>query len=204
MDKATFRASLQPGFRGRVVPRAAMRRHAARQRMTRGVMASSALSRIAQSPQRWSTGLLRLVSRSRWRSRLWPPLARPASQLPQAPRPPYREPGPGPGRTRPGRGTGTPSTGNGPGRPPSMRAAPARRPINDRSAGAGRPPLYRAMKPIANALAISMKNAETSGRMMKAWAQAPCSLVTAVMLAMAVGVAPRLMPVKPAEITAAS
>ena len=39
--------------------------------------------------------------------------------------------------------------------------------------------------------------------MVKAWAQAPCSLVTAVTLAIAVGVAPRLMPVKPAEITAA-
>lgn len=63
--------------------------------------------------------------------------------------------------------------------------------------------LYLTMRPIATALAMSMKKAETSGRMMKAWAQAPCSLVTAVMLAMAVGVAPRLMPVKPAEITAA-
>src|SRR5689334_2114667 len=62
---------------------------------------------------------------------------------------------------------------------------------------------YRARKPIAMALAISMKNADTSGKMMNACAQAPCSLVTAVMLAMAVGVAPRLMPVKPAEITAA-
>ena len=61
----------------------------------------------------------------------------------------------------------------------------------------------RAMNPIAAALAMSMKKAETSGRMIKACAQAPCSLVTAVMLAIAVGVAPRLTPVKPAEITAA-
>ncbi len=64
-------------------------------------------------------------------------------------------------------------------------------------------PTQRAMKPIAAALAMSMKKAETSGRMMKACAQAPCSLVTAVMLAIAVGVAPRLTPVKPAAITAA-
>ena len=61
----------------------------------------------------------------------------------------------------------------------------------------------RAMNPIAAALAMSMKKAETSGRMIKACAQAPCSLVTAVILAIAVGVAPRLTPVKPAEITAA-
>ena len=63
--------------------------------------------------------------------------------------------------------------------------------------------LQRAMNPIAAAFAMSMKKAETSGRMMKACAQAPCSLVTAVILAIAVGVAPRLTPVKPAEITAA-
>ena len=63
---------------------------------------------------------------------------------------------------------------------------------------------HRAMIPIANALAMSMKKAETSGRMMNARAQAPWSLVTAVILAMAVGVAPRLIPVKPAAITAAS
>ncbi len=61
----------------------------------------------------------------------------------------------------------------------------------------------RVMNPIAAAFAMSMKKAETSGRMMKACAQAPCNFVTAVILAMAVGVAPRLMPVKPAEITAA-
>ena len=64
-------------------------------------------------------------------------------------------------------------------------------------------PSQRAMNPIAAAFAMSMKKAETSGRMMKACAQAPCSLVTAVILAIAVGVAPRLTPVKPAEITAA-
>ncbi len=61
----------------------------------------------------------------------------------------------------------------------------------------------RAMNPIAAAFAMSTKKAETSGRMMKACAQAPCSLVTAVILAIAVGVAPRLTPVNPAEITAA-
>ena len=64
-------------------------------------------------------------------------------------------------------------------------------------------PFQRAMNPIAAAFAMSMKKAETNGKMMKACAQAPCSLVTAVILAMAVGVAPRLTPVKPAEITAA-
>ena len=63
--------------------------------------------------------------------------------------------------------------------------------------------LQRAINPIAAALAMSTKKAETSGRMMKACAHAPCSLVTAVILAMAVGVAPRLTPVNPAEITAA-
>ncbi len=39
--------------------------------------------------------------------------------------------------------------------------------------------------------------------MIKACAQAPWTFVTAVILAMAVGVAPRLTPVNPAEITAA-
>ena len=61
----------------------------------------------------------------------------------------------------------------------------------------------RAMNSIAAAFAMSTKKAETSGRMMKACAHAPCSLVTAVILAIAVGVAPRLTPVNPAEITAA-
>jgi hypothetical protein len=82
---------------------------------------------------------------------------------------------------------------------PRARHAPS---LIGRPAG-GRSCPHRAMNPIANAFAMSMKKAETSGRMMKAWAQAPCSLVTAVILAIAVGVAPRLMPVKPAEITAA-
>ena len=59
------------------------------------------------------------------------------------------------------------------------------------------------MNPIAAAFAMSMKKAETSGRMIKACAQAPCNLVTAVILAMAVGVAPRLTPVKPAVVMAA-
>ena len=49
-----------------------------------------------------------------------------------------------------------------------------------------------------------MKKAETSGRMMKAVGAAPCAFVIAVILAIAVGVAPRLMPPKPAAMTAAS
>jgi hypothetical protein len=49
-----------------------------------------------------------------------------------------------------------------------------------------------------------MKNAETSGRMIKAVGAAPNRFVTLVMLAIAVGVAPRLMPENPAAITAAS
>jgi hypothetical protein len=62
----------------------------------------------------------------------------------------------------------------------------------------------RRKKPMTKALAMSMKKADTSGRIMNAIGAAPCTLVTAVMLAIAVGVAPRLMPLKPAEITAAS
>ena len=64
--------------------------------------------------------------------------------------------------------------------------------------------VHRTINPIASAFTMSMKKAETRGRIMNARAQAPWSFVTAVMLAMAVGVAPRLMPVKPDEITAAS
>ena len=50
---------------------------------------------------------------------------------------------------------------------------------------------------MTTAFAISMKKADTSGRIIKAVGAAPCSFVTAVMLAMAVGVAPRLMPLNP-------
>lgn len=63
---------------------------------------------------------------------------------------------------------------------------------------------HRTRKPSAAALARSMKNADTSGRMMNATVAAPCIFVTAVMLAIAVGVAPSATPQKPAEITAAS
>jgi hypothetical protein len=63
--------------------------------------------------------------------------------------------------------------------------------------------LHLTKRPMTRALAMSIKKADTSGRMMKAVGAAPCAFVTAVMLAMAVGVAPRLMPLKPAEITAA-
>ena len=56
---------------------------------------------------------------------------------------------------------------------------------------------------MTRALAMSIKKADTNGRMMKAVGAAPCALVTEVMLAMAVGVAPRLMPLKPAANTAA-
>ncbi len=49
-----------------------------------------------------------------------------------------------------------------------------------------------------------MKKADTSGRMMKAIGAAPCALVTEVMLAIAVGVAPSTTPTKPATSTAAS
>ena len=62
----------------------------------------------------------------------------------------------------------------------------------------------RTRKPIAAAFARSMKNAETNGKMMKAVGAAPCVFVTAVILAMAVGVAPSAIPPKPAVITAAS
>lgn len=62
---------------------------------------------------------------------------------------------------------------------------------------------YPTMKPMVNALIMSMKNADTSGRIMNAIGAGPWAFVTAVMLAIAVGVAPRLMPLKPADITAA-
>ena len=57
--------------------------------------------------------------------------------------------------------------------------------------------------PIATAFAMSIKKADTSGRIMKAVGAAPCTFETAVMLAMAVGVAPRAMPENPEAITAA-
>jgi hypothetical protein len=56
---------------------------------------------------------------------------------------------------------------------------------------------------MAIALAMSIKKADTSGRLMKAVGVAPYTFETAVMFAMAVGVAPRLMPLKPAAMTAA-
>src|SRR5262249_48033950 len=59
------------------------------------------------------------------------------------------------------------------------------------------------MKPMTRALTMSIKKADTSGRMMKAVGAAPSNFVTAVKFATAVGVAPRLIPLKPAEITAA-
>lgn len=64
-------------------------------------------------------------------------------------------------------------------------------------------PAHLTKKPMARALAISIKKADTSGRIMNAVGAAPYALVTAVILAMAVGVAPRLMPLKPEAITAA-
>ena len=63
---------------------------------------------------------------------------------------------------------------------------------------------------LANALLIpfflarSMKNAQTSGTMMKARFEAPKRCVTADMLAIAVGVEPREIPPKPEHTTAAS
>ena len=54
------------------------------------------------------------------------------------------------------------------------------------------------------ALDISIKKAPTNGMIMKAFGDAPNFFVTADMLAIAVGVAPRPRPAKPAEITAAS
>ena len=57
---------------------------------------------------------------------------------------------------------------------------------------------------VSKALTRSMKKAQTRGTMMKARCEAPYLLVTAAMLAMAVGVDPREMPPKPAETTAAS
>lgn len=66
------------------------------------------------------------------------------------------------------------------------------------------PRRYRTSQPIATALARSMKKAETRGRMMNAVGAAPCAFVIAVILAIAVGVAPRLIPPNPAVMTAAS
>ena len=54
------------------------------------------------------------------------------------------------------------------------------------------------------ALAISIKKAPTNGTIIKAWGDAPKFSVTAVILAIAVGVAPNASPEYPAEITAAS
>ena len=57
---------------------------------------------------------------------------------------------------------------------------------------------------ITIALAISMKKAPTIGTMRKASFDGPKRLVSACMLAIAVGVAPRPKPQWPAAITAAS
>ena len=73
----------------------------------------------------------------------------------------------------------------------------------DKPSGPGIEAYHLTNKPMTRALAMSIKKADTSGRMIKAVGAAPCTFVTAVMLAMAVGVAPRLIPLKPAEITAA-
>ena len=54
------------------------------------------------------------------------------------------------------------------------------------------------------ALARSMKKAETRGTMMKARWEGPKRWVTAAMLAIAVGVEPRVTPPNPAATTAAS
>jgi len=53
-----------------------------------------------------------------------------------------------------------------------------------------------------NAFARSTKNAETSGRTMKASGAGPYLFATEVIFAMAVGVAPRAKPAKPALKTA--
>ena len=73
----------------------------------------------------------------------------------------------------------------------------------DGLSGEMRLPAQYTMRVMASAFTRSMKKAEISGRMMKARGAAPWRRVTAVMLAMAVGVAPRPMPVKPEEMTAA-
>ena len=54
-----------------------------------------------------------------------------------------------------------------------------------------------------NALLISTKNAPTKGNMINAVGAGPCALVTAVIFAIAVGVAPRANPPNPALKTAA-
>lgn len=57
---------------------------------------------------------------------------------------------------------------------------------------------------INSAFSRSMKKADTSGRIRKARGEGPKRSVTAVIVAMAVGVEPRVKPLKPAAITAAS
>ena len=52
-------------------------------------------------------------------------------------------------------------------------------------------------------LTMSRKNAPTSGTTMNATCDAPWRCVTAVMFAIAVGVAPRPNPISPAQMTAA-
>ena len=57
---------------------------------------------------------------------------------------------------------------------------------------------------ISTALTRSRKRAETNGTIRNARVEDPYCWVTAVMLAMAVGVEPKVMPLKPAQITPAS
>ena len=57
---------------------------------------------------------------------------------------------------------------------------------------------------ISTALTRSRKKAETRGTIRKARVESPYCLVTAVMLAIAVGVEPSAIPPNPAQITAAS
>lgn len=63
---------------------------------------------------------------------------------------------------------------------------------------------HPAIRPITSALIRSMKKPHTSGTIMKACGALPYSLVTALMLAIAVAVDPRVMPPKPAQTTVAS
>ena len=56
---------------------------------------------------------------------------------------------------------------------------------------------------MTKALVMSTKKAPTRGRMMNAVGAGPWDLVTAVILAIAVGVAPREKPAKPALSTVA-
>ena len=58
-------------------------------------------------------------------------------------------------------------------------------------------------KRITNEFVISTKKAATKGKIMNAKGAGPCDFVTAVMFAIAVGVAPKAKPPNPALSTAA-